>query len=1133
MNRSVKKMALGLKRILQREVINEEDSLKHPERGSRKDSLTAGEERVLLDVFLSFIILRVLQAKRNSLKRPEGGSRKDSLTANMEGDLQLFGKSGSDSNLLGDYLSGVQFLNRNFDCCYLVDDIKSRITHQTIEKIRDLFQSVKDEDWKKEEIISWSYEYFNEASLKRPEGGSRKDSLTASKDLKGKNGVISQFYTPKWIVDYLVENTLGKYYGENGLTAHKEDSLTANEEDSLKRPEGGSRKDSLTAGDEKGVDLEDVKVIDPACGCGNFVIGVYDKLREMYQNRSYDDALIPKLIITKNLYGIDIDENAVEITNLLLRLKALEDGAYEKFETNIVAVPKENSLAANEESSLKRPEGGSRKDSLTANEEGQNEYLKKFEKIGSLMRREDVLSLKESSINDERLKKALDILSLKYDIVLTNPPYLDSSDYDFELKRYINEDYSEFKKNLYACFIKKSYELVKTDGFIGMITPQTFMFIGSYEKTRRFILDNFQIESLVHFGLGGVFDNALVDTAMFVLRRSEDSLKHPEGGSRKDSLTADDEGSLGEYINLTSFNGKDAKKRALFSIWEDSLTAGKEEKREDYLSKYVFRVDKRLFKKVPRFPFIYWVDSDVVRTFENEPLEKFADARQGIATGDNKRFLRYFWEVRREDIKDGKKWVPYAKGGPYNKWYGNLWWVIAFDEQNYNLLSKMGNYLPNRKYYFKKGITYTMTTSKGATFRYLPSGFLFDCKGSSLFFSKDEDIFRFLGLLNSSLFSYLESFIAGSVDLEVGDLKKLPVPQGLFEGSSETQALETLARLNVAIKKQNTEIYPNELHFNEESIDGVSKFYGFIERKNALDTYMLLSEGLIDVLIMELYSLKERNFEEIYKTVGIPTAFFPFSNGKGVKGLPPLKELLKSQYLYEFGLNEAQLTKIENFIKEAYNNKIRSLISIMPFDEGVTNYHRREPYDNYVERKAEESFQSPISVYNSMSNQDQILAKLAFVRIDNGIQRYLLNCEDGFIPFGFSVEEENKLLSSIFEENSLTANKERSELESIVKKDLRDYVFKDYLKLHEKFYKDRPIVWKLGNRDRGFLVHYHNLNEKTKNNILGYLRKRIRETASRQMRNENKSFRDLMKMIESKNFEVNIDDGVLKNREIF
>jgi hypothetical protein len=272
--------------------------------------------------------------------------------------------------------------------------------------------------------------------------------------------------------------------------------------------------------------------------------------------------------------------------------------------------------------------------------------------------------------------------------------------------------------------------------------------------------------------------------------------------------------------------------------------------------------------------------------------------------------------------------------------------------------------------------------------------------------------------------------------------------------------------------------------------------------------------------------LKERNFEEIYKTVGFPTAFFPFSNGKGVKGLPPLKELLKHQYLYEFGLRQAQLTKIEKLIEEFYyDNKIKTLSHLLPFDGGITNYHRREPYDNYVERKAEESFQNPVTVYNNMSNQEEFLTKLGFIRIDNGIQRYLLNGDAGFIPFGFSVDEENKLLSTLF--------KERSELERIVKKDLRDYVFRDYLKLHKKFYKDRPIVWKLGKRDCGFLVHYHNLNEKTKNNILGFLRKRIGETASRQMRSENKSCRDLLKMIESKNFEVNIDEGVLKNREIF
>src|SRR5690606_11557696 len=160
-------------------------------------------------------------------------------------------------------------------------------------------------------------------------------------------------------------------------------------------------------------------------------------------------------------------------------------------------------------------------------------------------------------------------------------------------------------------------------------------------------------------------------------------------------------------------------------------------------------------------------------------------------------------------------WVPYTKGGPYNKWFGNLWWVIAFDEENYNILKNMGNNLPNRKYYFKRGITYTMTTSKGATFRYLPENFLFDCKGSSIFFHEDKYIFRFLGLLNSAFFSYLEKFVAGSVDLEVGDLKKLPVPTNIFIDSENIKYLELLSKVNIAIKKHNTQIYPTELHFDE------------------------------------------------------------------------------------------------------------------------------------------------------------------------------------------------------------------------------------------------------------------------------------------------------------------------------
>ncbi|WP_129409263.1 hypothetical protein [Marinitoga lauensis] len=197
-------------------------------------------------------------------------------------------------------------------------------------------------------------------------------------------------------------------------------------------------------------------------------------------------------------------------------------------------------------------------------------------------------------------------------------------------------------------------------------------------------------------------------------------------------------------------------------------------------SEKVFEEEQNEFKKIPRVPFVYWINDDVKRIFEYDKLIKYADVRQGIATGDNKRFLRYHWQVPREEISfnhkiDNKKWVPYAKGGPYNKWFGNLWWVIAFDEDNYNLLKNMGNRLPNKQYYFKPGITYSMTTSKGPTFRLLPENFLFDCKGSSIFTEDENFKYALLGFLNSKLAFYLYKFVAGSVDLEVGDLKQIPI----------------------------------------------------------------------------------------------------------------------------------------------------------------------------------------------------------------------------------------------------------------------------------------------------------------------------------------------------------------------
>lgn len=949
------------------------------------------DKELNLQIFLSSIFLKVLETKQ--LIKPS---------------LYLFNTNGRNYNITSKYLKGLRFLNENFDNFYILNEIKNKISPQILKEISDLLLLVKEDDWKIEEIISWSYEYYNNS-------------------INDKNNNLSQFYTPKWIADYLIENSLNNYFRNN--------------------PD---------------IDVQSIKIIDPACGCGNFILRVYDYLRDIYLKKGYSKQEAAKIIISNNLYGFDVDSNSVEITNLLLKLKSLEDEQTMDLETNITSLKNENE---------------------------KNFLSRKLSVLGSLIKKEDVLRLKEKNSNNKTLKKLLDILSSEYDIVLTNPPYIDSSDYSPVLKDFINKDYKDFRKNLYSCFIRKSYDLVKNNGYVGMITPQTFMFISSYEQTRKFILENFQIEKLVHFGLGGVFESALVDTTMFVLKKGKEE-------------------KIGEYINLTDVKGKDAKKEALYKIWK--------EKDELYISKYVHYIDKEKFLKIPRIPFIYWVDPKIIETFEHKALEKYAEVRQGIATGDNQKFLRYFWEVKREDIsfnhiKDGKKWVPYTKGGPYNNWYGNLWWVIAFDEENYNLLSKMGNKLPNRKYYFREGITYTMTTSKGATFRYLPPNFIFDCKGSSIFFSDKNHIFRFLALLNSSFFKYLEKFIAGSVDLEVGDLKKIPIPESIFKNTYENETLENLSRLNVAIKKQNLEIFPTELHFNDQILCDFENIYNFIESKNILDTYLLLSEGLIDTLVYNLYGLERSYYSKIYNTVDLPVSFYPLDSIKDIESLPSLRVFLNEEFACEMGLNAKILENIEKSIKHFYITNLKEFPRQQ--NDSIRN-HNREQYINYIKTEAEILLKNPLSILKNIE-LDENLKELAYLKIDRDVQKYLLQSNEGFIPLGFSKESEDKLMNLVFDE--------RKQIERIIKKEIERYLINNYPKNHEKLYKNRPLIWKIGNKKYSIFLHYHNINQNTKKNIINFLKKQL----------QTKEIKNLINFFASKNFDINFENGVLKNKEAF
>ncbi|MDK2946603.1 MAG: hypothetical protein PWQ85_1388 [Geotoga sp.] len=602
-----------------------------------------------------------------------------------------------------------------------------KIHRETEEKIEKVFE--KFDLWEKDDLMGWFYQFYN---------SDKKDMLSKS-----------QIFTPKWVVKYMVDNSFKLL------------------------------KDPINA-----------KIIDPACGSGNFLIYIYDKLKDLYITKGYKKVDAIKNILKNNIHGLDLDERAVQIAKFLLTIKAIEDGYTDKIIFNI-STPKDSTSTV---------------------------------KIMG--------SLSPKKITTEDKTKFSEILNKKYDLVIANPPYTDSREYNEKLKDKIKEFYDDYKKNLYTCFIAKNYELLNNNGIIAMITPQTFMFISSYEKTRNLILNKLNIERFVHFGLGGVFDYALVDTALYILTK-----QHVEKST---------------FIDLTKIDKNESKKDLLESLSNNSSR--------------VHQVDQNLFKKIPGKKFVYWLDKPFYKIFKEKKLEEFCDIRQGIATGNNKRFLRFQWEIPNEKINfDGKKstkrWIPYVKGGPHRNWFGNYYWLISFDEKSKSELQNMGNHLPSKQYYFKEGITYTMTTSKGSTFRYLPPNMMFDCKGSSIFPKNKEHIFFFLGLLNSKLTTYILKFLAGSVDLEVGDLKELPVPD-LSNKKSLVKSITEQSKKIYNLKKQNMEIFPEEL-FNKSFISNLfgnnfeEMFNNFIRLKIKVDYDILQEESKLNDLVLELYGLKE------------------------------------------------------------------------------------------------------------------------------------------------------------------------------------------------------------------------------------------------------------------------------------
>ena len=744
--------------------------------------------------------------------------------------------------------------------------------------------------WRGDDILGWLYENFNVVEKQQLKESGEKTEYD-------KVSLQSQVYTPQWVVKFLVDNTVGKMYLE---------MFPESEIDRKPDPETGEIKYRIANRPaekcRKKKDLREWRIIDPACGSGNFLIYTMSLLYDLYVDQmenfgaDYSRRDIPAMIVENNLYGVDLDERAVQLSQIALRIKARELGG-RRFrvpkKTNVVCsnfyLPSYNELRFAED--------------WTDWDARQKEVVEKVwndlgqaHKFGSLVRIEQpIRDLAErqaeamdglfariddnslfdfrrnalQSISDHfnrfvetnqysstKVKDAivfLDILSQPFDVAVANPPYTDSGDFGAELKQFVDDNYKKpykFHTNLYAAFIRRCWELTSNDGKIGMIHPMTFMYIKSFEDVRKFILEKTHIDIFVEYGLDRI--NMFKGTgyasapAFYVLSKSNSKTKSVffdmdtrlQEKEKKDTL-------LNEYSN---YMGERETKRS-YSISQDKL------------------------KGIISWPFNYYLSESLRDKYVQTPLYSETKVVSGVKTGNNESTLRHWWEI--ED--DRAKWAPYTKGGYSTKWYGNIWLKVLIENDFQRIKSHSTYNIPSTK--FVEGITYNGLGSRSLPFRLLESDTLFDMGSSAIFPS---NVMLSLAFLNTKLISYAVRSLNPTVNVQPSDVNRLPFVDFNSIRKENKEKLVNIVNQIINIKKhlckfslieplfKQSPIQPGEMSARE----CVASYYVY---ENGLLTKVLLNEAIINREVFDIYELTERDHKMVLDKEGVPVGDLPIS----------------------------------------------------------------------------------------------------------------------------------------------------------------------------------------------------------------------------------------------------------------
>ena len=917
--------------------------------------------------------------------------------------------------------------------------------------IRKMVEDIEEDDWKEEvEIIGWMYQYYI---------SEKKDEVFAAlkknvKITKENIPAATQLFTPKWIVKYMVENSLGRLWLEGHPNPELQNEWKYYLEEAEQEKEVEEELKKIREEHAKLTPL-DIKVLDPCMGSGHILVYAFDVLYEIYKTAGYSEREIPRLILQNNLYGLDIDDRAAQLASFALIMKARHYNRrlfreIEKDEINLNLCSIQESNGISEEVI-----------EYFANGNGQlKEEIKYLVKVftdakeyGSILQVEhinlELINERLSNINNEEKNKGYDerallfgdfrkyileklphiikqykIMGRKYEVCITNPPYMGRKSMGANLIKYLDSKYSNSKTDLYSVFIEVISRLTKKRGYEAAITQHSWMFLTSFEKLRKELLNRTLI-NMVHLGprafeeIGG----EVVQSTAFVLLNSNAPKYN------------------GSYIRLVDINKADLKEVEYLNRKYEKIGIDK--------------MSSADIETIPGAIFAYWIDNKLISIFNNfNALSKFAEPRQGMATGDNEKFLRIWYEVGKINFNYNfeitRKWYPYNKGGSFRKWYGNNEYIVNWQENGVDIKSHSGSVIRNESYYLRSGITWSSISTGKISMRYSPKGFLFDSKGPVCFFFDDTNMYYGMALINSTVANEFLKILAPTLDFNQGPLSKLPFKVDNID------IVNTLVRNNIKISKYDWDCFETSWDFK---VHPLLKLLN----KNAqhkIESIFLIWETECEETFNQLkYNEEELNriFIDIY---GLQDELTPEVEDKDITIRKADRERdIKSFISYAVGcmfgrysIDSEGLIYAGGEFNDKWNFEDKLVRNIEKDEEGNV------VSDTWVNSRFMPDRENIIPITEDEYFEDDIVSRfIEFVKVVYG------EC---------NLEENLDFIADSIGRKSSETSREA----------IRRYFIKDFYKDHLKVYQKRPIYWLFeSGKNDGFkcLVYMHRYNEQT------------------------------------------------------